>query len=244
MVDAGVLKGVDYLFSGHIGFINDNNTLGVKVINMLASKKMEVSFHGKSAHAGNCPEKGNNAMLAASTAVMNLNAIPRSSEGASRINVGKLISGTGRNVIPETAYMEVETRGETWQINEYMKEYAERIIRSAASMHNNTVKIDCVGEAVDAESDKFMIDIIAEAANSCADFHKIHTKKVDFGASEDFTYMMKHVQSRGGKGAYFIIGSDIKGEHHNSEFDFNEKDLIKGVKVYTHIILNLLGKEE
>ena len=35
MVEAGVLKDVDYLFSGHIGFIDKNNAIAVKVKNLL-----------------------------------------------------------------------------------------------------------------------------------------------------------------------------------------------------------------
>mgnify|MGYP000500213018 CR=1 FL=1 len=47
-------------------------------------------FYGYSAHAGGSPEKAQNAMLAGCTAVLNLQAIARHSQGASRMNVGVL----------------------------------------------------------------------------------------------------------------------------------------------------------
>ena len=46
---------------------------------------------------GGSPEKAQNAMLAGCTAVLNLQAIARHSQGASRMNVGVFESGTGRN---------------------------------------------------------------------------------------------------------------------------------------------------
>ena len=73
--------------------------------NYAATQKFDVTFTGKPAHAGGSPEKGNNALLAASTAILNLYAIPRHSDGYTRINVGKLNAGTGRNVICSDAHL-------------------------------------------------------------------------------------------------------------------------------------------
>lgn len=101
----------------------------------LASTKFDVTFKGRAAHAGASPETGHNALAAASTAVLNLLAIPRHSGGSSRVNIGTLHGGTGRNVIPEEAVMTLETRGLTTEINEYMYAAAERICKSAAAMY-------------------------------------------------------------------------------------------------------------
>ena len=95
----------------------------------LATTKLDIFFTGKAAHAGAVPEKGANALLAAATAVLNLQAIPRSSEGDTRINVGTFRGGTGRNVIPAEAVLAIETRGGTAQLNEYMEREAQRVCR-------------------------------------------------------------------------------------------------------------------
>ena len=52
---------------------------------------------------------------------MNLYAIPRHSAGASRVNVGTVVAGSGRNVIADEAKMEIEVRGETTEINQFME---------------------------------------------------------------------------------------------------------------------------
>ena len=72
------------------------------------------------------PEKGRSALLAAAHAAVGLAGIPRHSGGMSRINVGTLQAGSGRNVIPDHAFMQVEVRGETTEINTYMEEQAAR----------------------------------------------------------------------------------------------------------------------
>src|SRR5699024_12202696 len=90
MVEAGVVDTTDYYIASHIGtgvplnhFLGSNN-------GFLTTTKIDVSFKGVSSHAGGQPEEGKNAMLAAANAVINLNAIPRHSGGATRINVGEL----------------------------------------------------------------------------------------------------------------------------------------------------------
>ena len=49
-----------------------------------------MAFDGVSAHAGAAPHQGRNALLAACTAVCQMQAIPRHGDGVSRINVGEL----------------------------------------------------------------------------------------------------------------------------------------------------------
>lgn len=119
----------------------------------LATTKYDVFFHGVSAHAGGSPEKGKNVMPAVATAILNLYGIPRNSAGMSRINVGTVVAGSGRNVIADVAKMEIEVRGETTEINQYMEEYAKNIIEGAAKMHGCTSEMKVMGSAYSLTSD-------------------------------------------------------------------------------------------
>ena len=134
IVDNGHLDGVDYLIGSHVTNKKEDDPAVVipGSYGSLATTKYDVIFHGKSAHAGGSPEVGRNVMLAVGTAILNLYAIPRHSGGVSRVNVGTVVAGSGRNVIADEAKMEIEVRGETTEINEYMKNYAVNIIESAA----------------------------------------------------------------------------------------------------------------
>ena len=90
----------------------------------MATTKFDVLFSGVAAHAGSKPEDSHNALLAAAQAALALHAIAPHSAGASRVNVGVMQAGTGRNVIPSSA-LKVETRGETDVINQYVFEQGQ-----------------------------------------------------------------------------------------------------------------------
>ena len=97
-------------------------------------------------------------MLAVGTAILNLYAIPRHSGGVSRVNVGTVVAGSGRNVIADEAKMEIEVRGETTEINEYMKNYAVNIIESAAKMHGCTCEMKLMGAANSLASSEALME--------------------------------------------------------------------------------------
>lgn len=240
---SGILDDVDYILGGHIGIKNDSSgELYCGTGGFLATSKFDAYFTGVATHAGGSPEKGKNALLAGANAALNLHAVPRHSVGTTRINVGKLSAGTGRNVIPANAHMMIETRGDTSEINEYMKEQAIRILEASANMYDVKLMIREMGGAESADSDKELIDKVEEIGKKIKEITKIINERTSLGGSEDYSYMMKRVQSHGGKGVYMIFGSNIKASHHNEKFDFDEKDLKNGVKVLSILTYDLLKK--
>lgn len=242
--ESNLLDDVDYIISGHIGIkARKSGEIICGTGGFLATSKINAEFKGKSSHAGVAPEKGHNALLSAATAVLNLDAIPRNGEGDTRINVGKLIAGSGRNVIPGRAFMEIETRGETTELNRYMENYAERILMASAEMHDTHVNIKCVGKSISASSDDELVKLIKNVANNIKEYTIIREKD-SFGASEDVCYMMNKVQANGGKASYIMFGSNLKAEHHSPMFDFNEKDMLCAVKLYSELILKIAADRE
>ncbi len=121
IVDKGHLDGVDYVLACHISERNTDDDPDSDITagsgGSLATTKLDAFYYGKSAHAGGHPQDGRNALAAAVTAAQNLLAIPRNSKSDTRINVGTLRAGSGRNVIPEFAKMELEVRGKTTEGN-------------------------------------------------------------------------------------------------------------------------------
>ena len=114
MSEAGAVDGVDVLFGFHIGFKAEGpGSLICGTQGFLATTKRDVLFSGVPAHAGAAPEEGKDALLAACSAVVNLHAISRNGKGGTRIAVGRLEGGEARNVIPASARLFMETRGET-----------------------------------------------------------------------------------------------------------------------------------
>lgn len=241
IVAAGHLDDVDYLFGCHTtGMISDNSDVTPGSYGSLASYKYDVTFHGLASHAGGSPQAGKNALLAAACAVTNLYAIPRHSAGASRINVGKLIAGSGRNVIADNAFMEIEVRGDTNEINEFVDDYAMRILKNSAEMHGCTVEVKLMGAAESMESDIPLCERIADVCSKNLGMKVSEKLSVKMFGSEDFSYMINRVQSHGGQGAFVRTRSQMAGKAHNPRFDFDESYMTKTVKVLCGMAYDLM----
>ncbi|MBQ3530235.1 MAG: amidohydrolase [Oscillospiraceae bacterium] len=241
IVAKGHLNGVDYLLGTHVtGNTKYPNCMvcpGAK--DSLATSKYDVIFHGKSAHAGGSPNGGNNAMLAAATAVLNLQAIPRHGGGATRINVGKLVAGSGRNVICDEAFMEIETRGANTELNTYVENYALRILENAAAMHGCTVEYKLMGAAESLTSDVSLAQRLRKVWEA-AGFTLTEEDMMTAGGSEDFSYMMNAVQQQGGQATFFRTLTKLSAGAHNRRFDFDEVFLQNGVKLFCTAVYDLL----
>ena len=241
MEAAGVLEGVDYIFGGHIGI--KARHLGDFICGtreFLATTKLDVTFTGKPAHAGMSPEEGRNALLAAATCALNLHAISRHGQGASRINVGSLHAGQGRNIIPAHAVLQLETRGVTTSIDGFMAQEARRIIEAAALMYAVDYQAECAGATQSGESSPEMAEVAGTIAREMGCFENI-LGIVSFGATEDFSHLLTHVQERGGKGTYVQLGADISAGHHHSCFDFDERVIAYFSEFMALVACRLLG---
>lgn len=239
MVKANVVKDVDYFIASHIGtgvpqghFIASNN-------GFFATSKLDITFRGMASHAGAKPEEGRNALLAAATAAMNIYAISRHSSGMTRVNVGEMHAGSGRNIIPDRAFLKVETRGETSEINDYVKEQVEAIVEGAAKMYQNEYEIKLVGEAISCTGSIELAKILKHCAEAHPFIEKSYLERNDSAGSEDATYFMEAVQRNGGQATYCIIGTDLAAGHHNEKFDINEQSLLPTVEIFYDLILNI-----
>ena len=243
MVQNGLLDDVDFLLGAHIDGRKPEDA-GKALIpasyGALATRKYDVYYHGKAAHAGALPHMGKNALLAACSAVVNLNAIPRHGDGVSRINVGKLVAGSGLNVIADSAYMGLEVRGGTTEINQYMIQYADKILEHCAAMYGCTCEKVIVGEAEGMDSD---LDFAERIRTTCREKMGMPVSDtlttISFG-SEDFSFMMNAVQNHGGKASFMRCLADIKSVAHNDHFDFSEDCLVNGVKTFCAMAADLM----
>lgn len=244
MAAAGVVADVDYIFGGHIGI--KTQALGDFVCRtgeFLATTKSDVYFKGRPAHAGAAPEDGRNALLAAATAALGLHGISRHSQGPSRINVGVLNAGQGRNVIAPNAYMQVETRGLTTEIEDFMSGEARRILQAAAQMYGVDCDIEYVGGTKSGECDQDMADLMKDIAREMPGVSRI-IDYASIGGTEDFSHLLTVVQNQGGKGTYVQIGADLTAGHHQFYFDFNEKAISQLAEAMVRVVCRLLGKGE
>ena len=230
MAESGHLDDVDYLYAVHIGLDHPSGEVVCGIDGFLAVRHFLAEFTGEPAHAGARPEAGRNTVQAMAAAVQNLYAIPRHADGPTRVNAGVVGGGTATNIVPEESYIEGELRGATTELAAYMSDHADRILESAAEMHDCEVDVATKGEAPSATSDPELSGIVGEVAGGVEGVTNV-VESADLGGSEDATYLMQAVQERGGFACYVGVGTDHPGGHHTSTFDVVEDDIAVGIDV-------------
>ena len=141
---------------------------------------------------------------------------------------GVLKAGEGRNVIPSSAELQLEVRGENKAINEYMTEQVMQIAKGISISFDVAYETEIVGEAVDMNNDVELVKLIEEISLEQPQINNVNSDYA-FNASEDATILGRRVQEHGGKAIYFILGADRTAGHHEAEFDFDENQLLTGV---------------
>ncbi len=239
--ESGFLDDVDYIYAAHIMPQVEDYDLYFGMNESFATTKLDVIYHGVSTHAAESPQFGKNALLSAANCIINLHSIPRNSDGQTRVNVGTIQAGTGRNVVPESAKLEIEVRGVTSELNRYMEVYARDIIQACALMHDTVVEVIEMGKAYALKCDDiFMKEIRSICKNNLSDLKLPKDDLSPLGGSDDFSYMMEYVQSHGGKATYMKLLTDVKASPHNSSFDFDEEVLNKGPRIMASIAYGLM----
>lgn len=232
------LDDVDYLVGGHIGVSAKLHEVAVIRHGFLATTKMNVTFTGVAAHAGASAELGRNALMAACSAAMQIMGIARHGQGDTSVNVGTISAGEGRNVVPVHAKMELEVRGKNDEINRYMQETAERMIKGSAESYGVQYKIDIMGMATDIHSDQDLSDILESEAKQVPTVQRVFDIKGCTG-SEDCSLLMKTVQKHGGKAAFFYYGCNHHG-HHKGNFEIQDKESMpEGFEVFVRMLQRL-----
>ena len=222
IVESGILDDVDTIVASHCGGQCHLHEMGVVRAGMLASTKFDIRFKGTPSHAGSSPHMGHSALMAASATAMMLVGIPRHGDGASRVAVGRMVAGEGRNVTPVHAYIQMEVRGETSAINDYMCDKVEKIVRGNAEAYEVESSIEKVGAATTLIECPQLNNELKEIEETLDGVTKVVVLDVPTG-SEDYTLMVKRVVDHGGQGAFFRWGCEHHG-HHRGDFDIQDTE--------------------
>jgi tripeptide aminopeptidase len=92
-----------------LGFVYDQEgSIGEVILGAPFAQGLEITFHGRAAHAGMAPEEGRSAIQAAAKAIADLR-LGRVDEETTA-NVGVIGGGTAGNIVPETCSFVAEAR--------------------------------------------------------------------------------------------------------------------------------------
>lgn len=154
------VKNLDYsLLSAKKGFLLDNDTLDTIVIGGPSYFAIDVEIKGKAAHAGMEPEKGINAIQAASKAIaaLKLGRIDFNTTA----NVGVINGGMIRNGVPEHVSFLAECRSLVHEKGAALAEEMQTIIRKEVEAYGAavTIKVNNLCRAVDIPENSWTVEI-------------------------------------------------------------------------------------
>lgn len=240
MVQSGLLDDVDHFYAAHLGCLLPSGQIAAEATGFLYSTKIDVTYRGIAAHAAMGPQDGRNALLAGASAAMALYGISRHAQDSTRVNVGRMVAGTGRNIIPDLCQMMIEVRGASAETLAFMEKRAYDILAGAAAMHDVTLETEIMGRSAGITQSPDAVDRVAEVAARTEGTAKV-LRGWPIGGGDDATFMMQRVQDRGGSAAYFLIGCDIPAVHHAVDFDIDEAALDHGVALFTNLAETVLA---
>ena len=237
MVDAGVVDDVDY-FNVHIGTGVPAGTVVCGSDNFMATTKFDAHFTG-TARSRRRKTRRRSQCLVGGSISHSCTACNRPAQArASRVNVGVMQAGSGRNVVPASALLKVETRGASDVINQYVFDRAQQAIQGAATMYGVGVETRLMGAATaSSPSPQWVAWLQSQAAQVAGVNQAIERVEAPAG-SEDATLMMARVQQHQGQASYVVFGIQLAAGHHNEKFDFDEQVLAIAVETLARTALN------
>lgn len=235
IVNAGVLEKykTECIFGLHIFPDIEEGKVGCRPGAMMAQTgEFDIRVKGKSCH-GAMPQKGYDALLAASSVVMTLNNIVSRYVDPIEpavVTVGRMECGERRNIIAGDAVLEGTMRAFNDKIYNILR---SRVIKIAGS----------VCEAYGCEGSCEIRDMYPAVNNDSELFGKLLDclDKEDFimldplALAEDFSYYQKKVP-----GLFMMLGSKNENmgytyQLHSSSFNFNEEILILGLQLFYNL---------
>ncbi len=144
-------------------------------------------------------------------------------------------------MIPQKAVIQMEVRGETTEICNYMDAEARRICQAAADMTGCQCRMISMGACESQKSDVDFLEQIAKILERELPQLKISTvKNAQNWGSEDISFMMNRVQAHGGKATYMRSMTETASAQHTTAFDFDEKVLVNAIETFSVIAWSLL----
>jgi tripeptide aminopeptidase len=152
------VKNLDFsLLTAKRGFLLDNDELETIVIGGPSYFAIDVEIKGRAAHAGMEPEKGINAILAASKAIAALRLGRLDHETTA--NVGVIKGGIIRNGVPDSASFLAECRSLNHEKGQLLAEEMRKTIQQQVESINAAaeIKIENLCKAVDIPDDSWTV---------------------------------------------------------------------------------------
>lgn len=244
MIKEGLLDGVDACFALHVWANVDSGYVAVAPGPVMASANLfEVQIKGKGSH-GSAPHQGIDALTTGCAVVGELQKIVSREidpQEAAVLTIGSFQSGTGWNIIADSAKLVGTTRCFSKEVNAMLPEAMERVIKNVCEAHRCEGKL-IYTPIVDPTINDEKLAILAQG--SVAKIFgegKIQAMKPTTGG-EDFSEMMRDIP--GAIGMVGVRNPEIDGVYanHHGKFKVDEAQMVKGAGLYAQMAVDYLNQ--
>ncbi|RBR13516.1 uncharacterized protein FIESC28_08144 [Fusarium coffeatum] len=150
LMKAGAYEGVDACLMAHptgrLSPPSSDNIDGVSAAKTSARRQMKVSFTGESAHAGNTPWHGKNALDAVVSSYVNISLLRQQIQPTERIHGVIRNGGAEPNIIPDSTDLEYYIRAAGVDEVKSLSKKAEACFEASAIATGCKVKCTCEGD--------------------------------------------------------------------------------------------------
>lgn len=219
------VKNMDYgLLSAKKGFLLDNDTLDTIIIGGPSYFILDVVIKGKAAHAGMEPEKGCNAILAASKAISALRLGRLDNETTA--NVGVIQGGEIRNGVPDRTTFLAECRSLNHEKAQNLADEMVKII---------TREVSFIGAEVTINLQNMCVAVDIPENSPTVETSKKALKTVGVDAKTTFMTGFTDASIYNNKGIEMaVVGIGAQLEHSTEEF-IKIEDMEKALKMIVEI---------
>ena len=237
MMEAGVLKGVDAIFAGHI---TRHYRVGEIMVSdgviTAQSDGFTITVKGKGGH-GARPHEAVDAVVVTGLLIMAIQTIvSREINPAhpSVVTIGKVEAGSAGNVIAETATLKGSIRTTEADVRRHVIAGLKRMARATADLHNADIKVEIREGYPPVVNNPWVTGMARKAARKVVGDEGLVPMDHPSMGSEDFAYYLKEIP-----GCYVRFGARREGWEniplHSPSFDFDEEVLKFGADYFDEV---------
>lgn len=244
MVEAGVLEGVDAVLGIHVMSAMDTGIVYYRSGQTQTGRaKFTLKIQGKGGH-GAMPHTANDAIVAASAFVMNVQTIVSrriDPFDSAVVTIGSF-DGKGQfNIIKDAVELEGDVRTLSSESRAQVEEEVRKIAQGIEAMYGVEAQLDYANDYPVLINDEEVTLKVKEAIEQ-ADIPEIN-EVIETGPiapSEDFAYYLQEKP-----GTFLYVGAKPEGKeaypHHHPKFEIDERSLLISAKAMAAAVSSYLG---
>ena len=241
MIKAGALEGVDHIFGIHVMSNMETGKVFYRAGNTQTGRSyFKLKVQGKGGH-GSSPHTANDAIVAASSFVMNVQTIVSrhiNPFDTAVVTIGSFDGNGSFNVIKDSVTLEGDVRTMSDEGRAIVEEQVRQFAEGLETSFKVKSELEYANDYPVLYNDPEVTGLVQEALEA-ADFAEI-LETAPQPPSEDFAYYLKEVP-----GTFFYVGAmPANGEwypHHHPKFEINEDSLLISAKAMAAVVVKFCG---